>query len=234
MKKIAILKISGEALCSKTDKPYDISALENVAKEITSIKDELNLAIIIGGGNIWRGRTGKAFGVEGSKAHMIGMAATLPNALLLGAVLESYGVRFAVMSAIRAPQLCEEYSWHEALDNLDDGRIVICAGGTGIPGFSTDMGAVTRAQELGSHLLLKGTKVDGIYSGPPDQPNSKFLKNLTHKEFLEKGLDIIVDSEAVAFAEKSKVDIRVFNFFKPGNLKAIISGEDIGSMISSS
>ena len=232
-KERVLLKISGESFSGKT-KPYDREGPAFIADEITSAAASHELVIVTGGGNIVRGNElKKDFFQRGTiVADWMGMLAVVMNALALQEFLEEeYQLDTRVMSALEVNKVCEPYLVRKALSHLRKGRIVILAGGLGIPNFSTDTTMVQRAIELKIDLVLKGTKVDGIYDkDPKDNPDAQLIKELTYMEYLNKKLGII-DATAVTQAMNEKIKIRIFNFFVKGNLRRVLREEDIGSII---
>lgn len=227
-----VLKITGEALKGK-DKNFEKASLNFLVNEIKSVYKKVELAIVIGGGNIIRGRNLiNEFQTVPAIADQIGMTATIINSLLLQDFLEREGLETRVLSSIDINALAEPYIIRRALRHFDKGRVVILAAGTGIPGVTTDTAAILRASDLQADVMIKGTKVDGIYDKDPmEYSKAKFLPKLSYKEFLERGLVGILDRTAVAQAEMKGVPIRVFDIFKKGNLMKVIQGKKIGSEI---
>ena len=236
MKKRIMLKLSGMAL-SKVGKGYGIHqhTLHHLAKRI---KEELydpgfQIVIVIGGGNIWRYRDTIESGIERTVSDAMGMLATIMNSVALQAALESFDAHTRVLSAIDVPQLAEPYIRRKAIRHLEKGRIVICAGGTGNPYFTTDSAAALRALELSCELLLKATDVDGIYDKDPDRfRNATKYSDLTYDEALEKHLDIM-DQSAFSLCRDQKLPIRVFKFSLPGSLHKAAEGKKIGTLVHS-
>ncbi len=241
----ALLKISGETLSGQglTESGFGISgaSLKSIVLEIQSAREILNLAlaIVIGGGNIMRGKNLKedVFGEDTAVADEMGMLATIINCICLKKVLKQHGVESRVMSALECNKVCEPYLREVALSHLEKGRVVILAGGMGRPNHSTDMAMVMLAKELEMTMVLKGTKVNGIYTEDPttddlttSNPNAKFISKINHDDYLELDLKV-VDFSAVAFAREKGIRINVFSFFKEDNFRRILSGEDIGSVI---
>ena len=231
----AVLKISGEALKAKGAHPiFDQQALEFLAVEIASVHPSVQLAIVVGGGNIVRGSyLTQNFQTTPVVADHIGMVATIANALLLEDFLQRVGVETRVLSSIPIDPVAEPYIFKRAVSHLAKGRIIIIAGGTGNAGVTTDTAAVLKACDLGAQAVLKGTKVDGVYDcDPVKHPDAVFIPELTYSEFLQMGLTGILDETAVAQAKMKSVPIIVFNIFKPGNLKRAVEGREVGSLIS--
>ena len=231
--KRVVLKITGEAI--KGDyHVFDRKALNYLAREIRSVYGKVELAIVIGGGNIARGRwLIRNFQTSPVIADHIGMTATILNALLLEDFLQRGGMETRLMSALEIKEVAEPYIFKRALKHLDRGRVVIIAGGTGVAGVSTDTAAVLRASDIGADMMMKGTKVNGVFdSDPATNPNAVLIPRLTYQEFLAKGLSGILDESAVAQAKMRGIPILVFNIFEKGNLLKAVQGKEIGSLIS--
>ena len=230
--KRVVLKITGEAI-QGNNKIFDRKALDFLADEIKSVYKKVELAIVIGGGNIVRGKNLiKDLRTTSSTADQIGMTATIINALLLQDFLEREGLETRVLSSIDINALAEPYIIRRTIRHLEKERIVILAAGTGNPGVTTDTAAILRASDIQADIIMKGTKVDGIYdSDPIKNKNAKFLKKISYHEFLEKGLSGILDRTAIAQAEMKKMPIFVFNIFKAGNLLKAVQGQVLGSRI---
>lgn len=228
-----MLKLSGEAL-SKEGKGQGIHqpTLHEVAKAISSVaKKGIQVAIVVGGGNIWRWRDTTGAGIERTASDMMGMLATIMNAVALQAALESLGNHTRVSSAVQVPQIAEPYIRRRAIRHLEKGRIVICAGGTGNPYFTTDSAAALRALELNCECLLKATNVDGIYDKDPrTHKNAKLYKALSYDEALTQHLDVM-DQAAFSLCQDQKLPIRVFNFADRGNLLKAATGKDVGTVV---
>jgi len=230
----ALLKIIGKAPAKKDVFGYEELALQFVGSEIISAMDAYELAIVVGGGNIFRGaelRRQIGFSRPSSVPDNMGMLATIMNAILLQEFLEDrYSIETRVMSALKCNQVCEPYIPRRAASHLRKGQVVIFAGGIGKPNFSTDMAMVLNAQDVKADIVLKGTKVDGIYDGDPNtDASAKFLPEIRHMEYITRKLRII-DSTAVVTAMGCKMPLRVFDFFKKGNLKKALARK-IGSII---
>lgn len=231
----ALLKLSGETLSGKGEFGISRLPLEFMVKEICAAQEVLNLslAIVIGGGNFLRGTALKrsVFKEDTPVADYMGMLATMMNCICFKKVLKQHNIESRVMSAIECNAVCEPYRYEVALSHLEKGRVVILAGGNGEPYLSTDMTMVKRAKELGLSIVLKGTKVEGIYTKDPnDNPDATFVPKISHDDYLALDLKV-VDFSAVGFARQHRIPIRVFNFFKEGNLCRALLGEDIGSII---
>ena len=228
-----LLKITGEAIRG-TNRIFDRKALDFLADEIKSIHGKVSLAIVIGGGNIVRGKDLiENFQTTPSAADHIGMTATILNALIIQDFLEKKGMETRVLSSIEIRAVAEPYIIRRAIRHLEKGRIVILAGGTGNPGVTTDTAAILRASDIQADIVMKGTKVDGVFdSDPIKMKNAQFLPKLSFREFLEMGLGGILDRTSVAQAEMKKMPIFVFNLFKKGGLLKAVQGKALGSKIS--
>ena len=227
-----LLKVSGEALMG--DKGYGIDAhtVDFMAREIKDVLSmDIQLAIVIGGGNIFRGVQGSLEGMERASADYMGMVATVINALALQNALEKYGIPTRVQSAIEMKELAESYIRRKAIRHLEKGRVVIFAAGTGNPYFTTDTAAALRAMEIGADLIMKGTKVDGVYSADPvkDRHAVKYSA-LTYIDVLKKGLGVM-DSTAISLCMDNNLPIVVFNLRVKGNIRKVIEGKKIGTLV---
>lgn len=232
--KRVLLKISGEAFRGKERYGIDVDALHHIAKEIAqSISVHTQMAIVVGGGNIWRGTSDRAKGIDRVTADYMGMLATVINALSLQDALEKMGIPTRVQSAIEISKLAEAYIRRRAIRHLEKGRVVIFAGGTGNPYFSTDTTAALRAVEISADVLLKGTQVDGVYSDDPrTNPKAKRLTDLTAMEAISKRLRVM-DTTAFSLCMENHLPIRVFNLYKDGNIKKAVAGDNVGTLIKS-
>jgi uridylate kinase len=226
-----ILKLSGEVL-KGADDVIDPSVANRIASEVAEIHNlGVKVAVVIGGGNIWRGITSANKGMDRSTADYMGMLATIINGLALQQALEKVGVDTRVQTAIEVKNVAEPFIRRRAIRHLDKGRVVIFVAGTGNPFFSTDTAAALRASEMGAEILLKATKVDGIYdSDPRKNPNAKRYTQVSYGEALEKRLQVM-DSTAFALCMDNHVPIVVFDMFKEGNLKAVVLGGKIGTLV---
>lgn len=227
-----LLKISGEVLAGDQAYGIDPKVIEIIASEIRDIHDlGSEVAVVIGGGNIFRGLAASESGMERASADYMGMLATVLNALALQNVLERIGVHTRVQSAIEMRQLAESYIRRKAIRHLEKKRVVIFAGGTGNPYFSTDTAAVLRAMEIGARVILKGTKVDGIYEADPvKHPKAKRFEELTFLQIIEKDLKVM-DATAVTLCMDNSLPLIVFNLKEPGNVKRIVMGEKVGTLV---
>jgi uridylate kinase len=230
-----ILKLSGEALADESDKTVlSKEKLEEIAEAIAAAaKMGVHIGVVVGAGNIWRGKMADKIGIEHATADYMGMLGTIINALAIQSVLEERGLDTRVMSSLNVPQVCEPYIRRKAVHHLKLGRIVIFAGGTGNPFFTTDTTATLRAMEIDADaILMAKNDVAGVYdSDPRTNKNAKLLKHLTYQQVVEKKL-AVMDLTAVAMLEETKVVIHVFNMQKPGDLVSVLEGKDIGSTIS--
>jgi len=214
------------------DYGIDPALLKRIAGELLEIANMgVQVAVVIGGGNIFRGAGLARAGMDRVTADQMGMLATVMNALAMQDGLESLGLQSRVMSAIRINQVCEDYIRRRAIRHLEKGRIVILAAGTGNPYFSTDTAAVLRAIETGCEVLLKATKVDGVYSADPVQvPGAQLLSHLTYQEVLDRGLRVM-DLTAITLAMENHLPIVVFSVRRSGNMQKVLQGEAIGTVV---
>ncbi len=227
-----LLKLSGEALMGEGGYGIDSATVDYMAREIKAVHDlGVQVAVVIGGGNIFRGVEGPAKGMERATADYMGMLATVINALALQSALERHGVPTRVQSAIEMRELAEPYIRRRAVRHLEKGRVVIFAAGTGNPYFTTDTAASLRAMEIGAETILKATKVDGVYSADPlKDPRAKKYSRISYLEVLKKGLHVM-DSTAISLCMDNALPIVVFNVRKKGNIKRVIEGKKIGTLV---
>ncbi len=227
-----LLKLSGEALMGDQIYGIDPKVLEAFASEIAEVKQlGIEIAIVIGGGNIFRGISASAKGMDRASADYMGMLATVLNSLALQDCLEKKGVFTRVMSAIEMQELCETYIRRRAIRHLEKGRLVIFAAGTGNPFFTTDTAAALRANEIGADIILKATRVDGIYTSDPEKDKDAVkIDHMPYMDVLKKGLRVM-DSTAISLCMENDIPIIVFNIKTPGNLKRVILGENIGTLV---
>jgi uridylate kinase len=227
-----LLKLSGEALMGDQSYGIDTKMLTQVAEEIKSVKSlGVEVAVVIGGGNIFRGLAASAKGMDRVSADHMGMLATVINSLALQDALEKVGLFTRVLSAIKMEQIAEPFIRRRSIRHLEKGRIVIFAGGTGNPYFTTDTAASLRAIEVEADVILKGTRVDGIYDSDPEKNAEAFkFDNISYIEVVKKGLNVM-DATAVTLCMENKLPIIVFNLKTTGNLKKIILGENVGSRV---
>ncbi|MBT89418.1 MAG: UMP kinase [Spirochaetales bacterium] len=228
-----LLKLSGEALQGNLGYGIDNETLEGIAKEIAEVvKLKVQVSIVIGAGNIYRGVSAAAQGMDRTTADYMGMLATAINALALQHFLEREELATRVQSALELNRVAEPYIQRRAMRHLDKGRVVIFAAGTGNPYFTTDTAASLRALEINAEIILKATKVNGVYDKDPHKyKNAKMFKSLRYMEVLEKELEIM-DSTAISLCKDNNIPICVFNLFKKNNIKKIIQGEKIGTIVS--
>ena len=230
--KRVLLKLSGEALAGKDGYGINAEILEKLAEEIKEVYDlGVEIAIVVGGGNIFRGVQGKNLKIDKATSDYMGMLATVINALALQNALEKRGIPTRVQSAIEMHQIAEPYIRRKAIRHLEKGRIVIFAAGTGNPFFTTDTAAALRAAEIGADILLKATKVDGIYDKDPSKNNdAKKYEKLSYKEALKKDIKVM-DSTAFALCKEENIPILVFSIKEKGNLKRAVLGEKVGTYV---
>ena len=227
-----LLKLSGEALAGDLGYGIDPKVVDDLAEEIAEIvKDGVQLAIVVGGGNIFRGLAGSAEGMDRAQADYIGMLATVMNALALQDAFERHGIFSRVQSAINMQELSEPYIRRRAIRHLEKGRVVILAAGTGNPYFTTDTTAALRACELDVDCLMKATKVDGVYdSDPAKNPDAKRFDKISYMEVLNRGLNVM-DATATSLCMDNDVPMIVFDLTKQGNIQRALRGEDVGTTI---
>ena len=231
--KRVVLKLSGEALAGEAGHGINPPEIRKVAEEIKEVHDlGVEIAIVVGGGNMWRGEAGAAMGMERAHADYIGMLGTVMNALALQDNLESVGVPTRVQTAIEMRQVAEPYIRRKAVRHLEKGRIVIFAAGTGSPYFSTDTTAALRASEINADVILMAKNgVDGVYSADPRQDeNAVKYDNLTHLDIINKGLNVM-DTTASSLSMDNDIPLVVFNMNKHGNIKKVVVGENIGTTV---
>jgi uridylate kinase len=227
-----LLKLSGESLAGDQGYGIDPQTINAIAKEIREVVDRgVQLALVIGGGNIFRGLAASSKGMDRASADYMGMLATMINSLAMQDALEKAGVATRVQSAIAMAEVAEPYIRRRALRHLEKGRVVIFGAGTGNPYFTTDTAASLRAMEINAQVILKGTKVDGVYSADPKKdPNAVKLPALTYIDVLKKGLQVM-DATAISLCMDNKLPIIVFDLTTEGNIKKVISGEEIGTIV---
>lgn len=227
-----LLKVSGEMLAGEQGYGIQPSILETLSAEIASVVSlDVQVALVIGGGNIFRGIAASATGMERASADYMGMLATVLNALALQNALERIGIITRVQSAIEMRQLAEGYIRRRAIRHLEKNRVVIFAGGTGNPYFSTDTAAVLRAMEISAQVIMKGTKVDGIYDADPvSHPTAKKYDEISFLSILNQSLKVM-DSTAISLCMDNKLPLVVFNLKVPGNFKRVALGEPIGTSV---
>jgi len=228
-----LLKLSGESLGDTNGTGISPESVLHMAEQIREVQDlGVQVVVVVGGGNIFRGLTGSERGIERATGDYMGMLATIINSLALQDALEKLGSPTRVQSAIAMSQVAEPFIRRRAVRHLEKGRVVIFGGGTGNPYFSTDTAAALRANEIGAEVILKATKVDGIYdSDPKKNPKAVRYDKITYIDALQRQLKVM-DSTAFSLCMDNKMPIIVFDFFKPHNLKRVIMGEKIGTFVS--
>jgi len=227
-----LLKLSGEALMGERPFGLEPAVIERVAGELRDLHDlEVEVAVVIGGGNIHRGVTSSSTGIDRVTGDHMGMLATVINSLAVQDSLERLGVHTRVLSAIEIRQVAEPYIRRRALRHLEKGRVIIIAAGTGNPFFTTDSAAALRAMEIKAEVLLKATRVDGIYTADPlKHKDAKRLAEVTYQQVLEKGLKVM-DATAISLCMDNNMPIIVFSLARQGNIKRVVMGENIGSIV---
>lgn len=227
-----LLKLSGEALMGKQKFGIDPQRLEQYTSEIKKVKESgVELAIVIGGGNIFRGVQAEKSGMDRVQGDYMGMLATVINAMALQSALESAGIFTRLMSGIKIDQVCEQFIRRRAVRHLEKGRLVIFGAGTGNPYFTTDSAASLRAIEIEADVLLKGTRVDGIYTQDPEKnPDAKKFSDISYSDVIQKGLNVM-DMTAFTLCQENHLPLIVFDMNKSGNLQKIINGENIGTLV---
>lgn len=227
-----LLKLSGEALMGETGYGIDPQVLANLSAQMKKLRThDVEIGVVVGGGNIFRGFAAASSGMDRAQADYMGMLATVMNALALQDALEREGVYTRVMSAIEMQQVAEPYIRRRAVRHMEKGRVVIFAAGTGNPYFTTDTTAALRALEVSADVLIKGTKVDGVYdSDPKKNPDAKKFDELTYIEVLNRGLQVM-DSTAISLAMDNKLPILVVNMQNDGNIERALMGESVGTIV---
>lgn len=230
--KRVLLKISGEALTGESEFGIDTAVLIRLGKELRQIlENNIQVGMVIGGGNLFRGRTVSESGIDRVTGDHMGMLATLMNALAMREVFERHGIPTRVLSAIPMSGMVDHYDRRKAIHHLEEKRLVIFAGGTGNPLVTTDSAASLRAVEIGADILLKATNVDGVYSADPNQDkNAKLFKKLSYKEVLDKEL-AVMDLAAFCQCRDHHIPIRIFNIRKPGSIIDAANGDKIGTLV---
>ena len=227
-----LLKLSGESLMGGQQYGIDAKRLEQYASEIKTVIDrDIEVAIVIGGGNIFRGLSGASQGMDRVQGDHMGMLATVINGLALQSALENQGVETRLQTAIKIDEVAEPFIRRRALRHLEKGRVVIFGGGTGNPYFTTDSAAVLRAIEIKADVILKGTRVDGIYSADPEKDKSAVrYDKISFQDVLNKGLKVM-DTTAFTLSQENELPIVVFDMNKDGNLLKVVTGEDVGTEV---
>lgn len=230
--KRVLLKISGEALAGDKGFGIDNDTVANIAKEIKGIVDlGVEVIVVVGGGNIWRGANQSASGIDRSTADYMGMLATIMNSLAIQGSLERIEVPTRVQTSIEMREVAEPFIRRKAMAHLDKGRVVIFGGGTGNPFFSTDTAAALRAAEMGCEVILMAKKVDGVYDMDPNEhPEAKMYQEISFREVLNQGLKVM-DATAASLCMENDINLLVFNLTQPGNIMKAICGENIGTVV---
>ena len=227
-----LLKLSGESLMGKQSYGIAPEMLEQYAKDIKTVVDKgVEVAIVIGGGNIFRGLSGASNGMDRVQGDYMGMLATLINSMALQAELEKQGMKTELLSGLAIEPICKEMSRRRAIEAMQEGRVVVIGGGSGNPFFTTDTASTLRAIEIKADVILKGTRVDGVYTADPEKdPTATKFKTLTFQEALSKKLKIM-DLTAFALCEENNLPIYVFDMNQPGNLLKVVEGQEIGTEV---
>ena len=227
-----LLKLSGESLMGQQGYGIDVQRLKEYAQQIKEIADMgVQIGIVIGGGNIFRGLSGAGKGFDRVKGDQMGMCATVINSLALSSALDAAGQKNRVLTAIRMEPIGEFYSKWKAIEAMEQGQVVIMSGGTGSPYFTTDTGSSLRGIEIEADVMLKGTRVDGIYTADPEKdPTATKFHDITYQEVIQRGLKVM-DITATAMCMQNDLPIYVFNMDILGNLKKVIEGEEIGALV---
>lgn len=228
----ALLKLSGESLLGCQPGSIDFQVVGRLADELVEcVREGASLGVVVGGGNIFRGVEGAQTGLDRPTGDYMGMLATVINALAFQAVIEQRGVPTRVMSAIEMPPVAERYFRRQAVRHLEKGRIVIFAAGTGNPFFTTDTAAALRASEIGACVLLKATRVDGVYDSDPEKnPNARRFSEIGYTEALARNLQVM-DATAISLCRENRLPVIVFDLLTPGNILRVLRGEPIGTMV---
>jgi uridylate kinase len=227
-----VLKLSGESLSGPDDFGIHAETIQNIAREVKGVSDMgVEIALIVGGGNIFRGARQHGLTIDRATGDYMGMLATVLNGLAMQDALEKAGCQTRLMSAIEMHQVAEPFIRRRAARHLEKKRVVIFAAGTGNPYFSTDTAAALRAMEIKAQVILKATRVDGIYDADPEKvPTAKMFQRITYLDVLQKGLSVM-DSTAISLCMDNKMPIVVFNMHVPGNLRRVMEGQQVGSTV---
>jgi uridylate kinase len=227
-----VLKLSGESFQGSQGFGIDAETVHSIAREVKEVSDlGIEMAIIVGGGNIFRGARQKSLAIDRATGDYMGMLATVINGLALQDALEKQGVVTRLLSAIDMAQVAEPFIRRRAMRHLEKGRVVIFAAGTGNPYFSTDTAAALRAMEIKAHVILKATRVDGIYDADPEKvPGAKMFERVTYLDVIQKGL-AVMDSTAISLCMDNRMPIIIFNMNRPGNIRRAVMGEKVGSTV---
>ena len=227
-----LLKLSGEGLMGNKSFGMSAEVIDALARQIKDVHDSgVEICVVVGGGNIFRGAREASKGMNRTVADQVGMLATVMNALYVQSALEKIGVSARVMSGIHIPAVCENYIYRRAVRHLEKGRVIIFAGGTGNPYFTTDTGSSLRGIEIEADVMLKGTRVDGVYTADPEKdPTATKFSEITYDEIYHKGLKVM-DLTATTMCKENHLPIYVFNMDVYGNLKKVMEGENIGTLV---
>jgi len=227
-----VLKLSGESFQGSQGFGIDAETVHSIAREVKEVSDlGIEMAIIVGGGNIFRGTRQKSLSIDRATGDYMGMLATVINGLALQDALEKQGVVTRLLSAIDMAQVAEPFIRRRAMRHLEKGRVVIFAAGTGNPYFSTDTAAALRAMEIKAHVILKATRVDGIFDADPEkEPGAKMFQRITYLDVIQKGLTVM-DSTAISLCMDNRMPIIIFNMNRPGNIRRVVMGEKVGSTV---
>jgi uridylate kinase len=227
-----LLKLSGEVFAGPQPYGIDLKTVKGLAREIREVSDlGVAIALVIGGGNIFRGLAASASGMDRAGADYIGMLATVMNCLAFQDALTQEGLVTRVMTALEMREVAEPYVYRRAIRHMEKGRVVLLAGGTGNPYFTTDTAAALRALEIHAQAILKGTKVDGVYSEDPEKnPSATFYPTVSYMDVLKGNLKVM-DLTAISMCMDAKIPIHVFNIRKPGNIRRVVEGESVGSVV---
>src|SRR6201981_1604006 len=230
-----VLKLSGESFQGSQGFGIDAETVHSIAREVKEVNDlGIQMAIIVGGGNIFRGTRQKSLSIDRATGDYMGMLATVINGLAWQDALEKQGVVTRLLSAIAMAQVAEPFIRRRAMRHLEKGRVVIFAAGTGNPYFSTDTAAALRAMEIKANVILKATRVDGIYDADPEKvPGAKMFDRITYLDVIQQGL-AVMDSTAISLCMDNKMPIIVFDLNRPGNLRRVVLGEKVGSLVTAS
>jgi uridylate kinase len=227
-----MVKLSGEALMGSQSFGIEPRVVQTIAAELAAVVDlGVQVAIVVGGGNIIRGVSAQEQGINRVTGDSMGMLATVINALALSSALERIDTETRVQTAIEMHQVAEPFIRRRAIRHLEKGRVVVFAAGTGNPFFTTDSAAALRANEIGAEIVMKATKVDGVYTADPvEDPTAVLMRRLTYQQVLQRGLRVM-DAAAISLCMESRIPIQIFNIHKPGILKQVVLGEDVGSLV---
>ena len=227
-----LLKLSGEVLAGPLPYGIDLQTLKGLAQEIREVSDlGVSIALVIGGGNIFRGLAASASGMDRANADYIGMLATVMNCLAFQDALDREGLVTRVMTALEMREIAEPYVYRRAIRHMEKGRVILLAGGTGNPYFTTDTAAALRALEIHAQVILKGTKVDGVYSEDPEKnPSATFYPTVSYMDVLKGNLKVM-DLTAISMCMDAQLPIHVFNIRKRGNIRRVLEGEAVGSVV---